>query len=65
MRNLVPICGFGTHSVVQECPMRNSGIDGDGLRVLANEHSGTKLTPKLPRLGGDVLTTSARHIQAG
>ena len=44
--------------------MWNSCAERDGFRVLGNVHLVTELAPKRPRLGGDILTRGARHVQA-
>jgi hypothetical protein len=53
-----------THGKVQESPAWNWNVRGDGTRVYVNINRGTVLGPIGPRLGGDILASGARHIQA-
>jgi len=56
---------LNAYGIIQEGPMRNSGIHRDDLGILSNVYFGAKLAPESPWLGGDILTGGARHIQAG
>lgn len=44
--------------------MWNGGVQGDVPGVLSDVDLITELAPEYPRLGGDVLTGGARHVQA-
>lgn len=44
--------------------MWNSGVWGYGAGVLSDIDLVAILAPKHPRLGGDILTSGARHKQA-